>query len=82
MKVNAAKIQMIVLGTYQILKDMPPVSIPLAGTTVHESTTVKNLGIVMDRNLSFHNHVSHVVSESTGVLLALTHVKHVILPGV
>ena len=78
MKVNAAKTQMIVLGTKQMLKDLPPVSIRLAGTTVNESTTVKNLGIVMDRTLSFHNHVSNVVSKSTGVLLALTHVRHVL----
>ena len=61
-----------------MLKDLPPVSIRLAGTTVHESTTVKNHGIVMDRNLSFHSHVSHVVSKSTGLLLALTHVRHVL----
>ena len=32
----------------------------------------------MDRCLSFHEHVSHVVSKCTGALLALSHVRHVL----
>mgnify|MGYP002634725191 CR=1 FL=1 len=78
MKVNAAKTQMIVLGTRQMLKDLPPVTIQFSGTTVKESAKVKNLGIVMDRHLTFHDHVSHVVAKCTGALLALIHVRHVL----
>ena len=78
MKVNAAKTQMIVLGTRQMLNGLPSVSIRFAGTIVRESATVKNLGLVMDRHLHYHDHVNRVVSKCTGALLALNHVKHVL----
>ena len=80
MKVNASKTQMIVLGTRQMLKGLPPVSIMFAGATVHESVTVTNLGLVMDKHLSYHGHINHVVSKCTGALLALNHAKHVLPP--
>ena len=80
MKVNASKTQMIVLGTRQMLKELSSVSIRFAGATVHESATVKNLGVIMDKHLSYHRHVSHVVSKCTGALLALNHAEHVLPP--
>ena len=78
MKVNASKSQLIVFGTRQQLRAMPPVSIRFAGTTLDESETVKNLGVVMDKYLTFRSHVDHVVAKCTGSLLALNHAKHVL----
>lgn len=78
MKVNASKSQLIVLGTRQMLRDVPPVSVRFAGTTVMESESVKNLGVTMDKHLTFQKHVTRVVSKCTGSLLALNHVKHVL----
>ena len=80
MKVNESKTQMIVLGTRQMLKGLPSVSIRFAGATVHESESVKNLGLVMDRHLTYHSHVNHVASKCTGALLVLNHAKHVLPP--
>ena len=80
MKVNASKTQMIVLGTRQMLKGLPPVSIRFAGTIIHESASVKNLGLLMDKHLTYHDHVSHVVGKCTGALLALNHARHVLPP--
>ena len=54
-------------------------SISFAGATVHESTSVKNLGLVVDKHLSYHCHVNHV-SKCTGALPALNHAKHVLPP--
>ena len=81
MKVNASKSQMIVLGTRQMLRGLQPISIRFAGTTVCESATVRNLGLVMDKHLSYHEHVNHVVSKCTGSLLALSHARHVLPPN-
>ena len=78
MKVNAAKTQTIVFGTRQMLKGLPPITIKFAGTTVCESASVRNLGFVMDKYLSYHEHISQVVSRCTGALLALNHVRHVL----
>ena len=78
MKVNASKSQLIVFGTRQMLKDVPPVSVRFAGTKIDESTTVTNLGVIMDKHLTYHCHVSRVVSKCTGSLLALNHARHVL----
>ena len=78
MKVNAAKSQLIVFGTRQMLKGMPPVRVKFAGSTITESDTVSNLGIVMDKHLTYHDHVNRLVSRCTGTLIALTHAKHVL----
>ena len=78
MKVNATKSQLIVLGTRQMLRDMPPVRVNFAGSTISESDTVTNLGVIMDKHLTYHDHVSRLVTRSTGTLLALNHAKHVL----
>ena len=76
--VNAARTQPIVFGTRQMLKGLPPITIKFAGTTDCESASVRNLGLVMDKYLSYHEHISQVVSRCTGALLALNHVRHVL----
>ena len=80
LKVNAQKTQMIVLGTSQMLRDLPPVSLTFNGTTVTESREVKNLGLTIDRSMNFHAHVDCMTRKCTGILVALSHARHVI-PG-
>ena len=80
MKVNAQKTQMIVLGTPQMLRDLPPVSLSFNGTTVTESRVVKNLGLTMDRSLNFQAHIDCMSRKCSGILIALSHARHVI-PG-
>ena len=76
LSVNARKTQMIALGTRAMLKHMPSVTINFCGTAVHESRVVKNLGLHMDRHLTFSDHVSHLVQKGSGSLVALMHAKH------
>ena len=78
MKVNAAKTQLLVLGTPAMLKNVPPVSINFCGTRVHDVKTVKNLGLHMDRHLTYQDHIDDVVRRCTGTLIALSHARHVI----
>ena len=78
MKVNAQKTQMIVLGTPSMLRDLPPISLKFSGTTVTESRVVKNLGLTVDRSLDFKAHVDTVTRKCTGLLIALSHARHVI----
>ena len=78
MKVNTAKTQLIVFGTRAMLRHMPPVSVKFGSAVVTESRTVKNLGVVMDRHLTFEPHVDQLVARSTGTLIALSHAKHVL----
>ena len=80
MKVNAQKTQMIILGTPPMLRGLPPVSLRFNGTTVTESPAVRNLGITIDRSLNFQAHVDTMTRKCTGILVALSHARHVI-PG-
>ena len=76
MKLNSSKTQLIVLGTRQMLRGMPPVSLTVNGSTIHESDRVKNLGLVIDRTLSYELHIDQLVGRCTGLLVGLSHAKH------
>ena len=53
MKVNTAKTQLIVFGTRNTLRDLPPVQLKFGTSIITESREVKNLGLTMDRHLTF-----------------------------
>ena len=76
LKVNASKTHMIVFGTKPMLKNLRQISVKFGGTAIQESRVVKNLGLYMDRHMTFVDHVNHVVSKCSGSLVALTHAKH------
>ena len=76
MKVNSEKTQLIVFGTKAMLRDLPEVRLNFGASVICESRTVKNLGLVMDRFLTFDAHIDQLVGKCTGMLLALSHVKH------
>ena len=78
MKLNAKKTQMLVLGTPTMLRDLPPVTLRLCGNVIPDSKVVKNLGISLDRHLSFETHIDHMSRKCTGILMALNHARHAI----
>ena len=78
MKVNPTKTQLMVHGTRNLLRDLPPVQIRFGHSIISENQTVKNLGVTMDRFLSFEPHINQLIAKCTGVLVALTHSKHVL----
>ena len=43
---------------------------------IKESRVVRNLGLYMDRHLTFVEHVDHVVAKCNGNLMALVHAKY------
>lgn len=76
MKVNADKTQLMVFGTKAMLRNFPEVRLNFGGSVITESRTAKNLGLVMDRFLTFDSHIDQLVGKCTGMLLALSHAKH------
>ena len=76
MKLNSAKTQLLVLGSRQTLKQLPPVTLSVHGAIITESQRVKNLGLVLDKTLSFENHIDQIVGKCTGQLLGLHHARH------
>ena len=73
MKLNTAKTQMLVLGTPAMLRTLAPVTLNFCTTTITESKEAKNLGVMMDRHLTFVRHVDSVSQKCTGMLIALMH---------
>lgn len=78
MKVNARKTQMLVLGTPAMLRGLPPVSLNFCGTKILDSRVIKSLGVSIDRHLTYHKHIDSVTQKCTGILMALSHARHVI----
>ena len=78
MKLNATKTQALVLGTPAKLKNLPPVSFNFLGTVIPDSRVVRNLGLVMDRHLTFNSHVDQISAKCTGILIGLMHARHTI----
>ena len=60
-----------------MLRDLPPVQLKFGNSVITESRVVKNLGLTMDRHLTFESHIDQLVAKCTGVLIALSHYKHV-----
>ena len=76
MKINAGKTKLLVIGTRQMLRGLPPVTLHVGSARIVESETAKNLGVVFDRHLSFEPHVDELVSRCNGLLIGLHHAKH------
>ena len=76
MKLNAGKTQLLVIGTQQMLRHMPPVSVRVGGTVIEESDTARNLGVTFDRSLTFSAHIAGIKTRCNGLLVALSHIKH------
>ena len=76
MKVNARKTQLIVFGTTQMLRGVPAVKIRFGGETLVETEKVRNLGVEMDRHMTFRPHMDLLTERCTGILLGLSAARH------
>ena len=76
MKINAAKTQLVTFGTKQLLQGLPPIQINFGGETITETSKVRNLGLTMDRHMTFRPHLDQVTGTCTGVLLGLAAARH------
>ena len=79
MKVNAAKTEFIVCGDRKQLSriEIMPV-ISFMGEQLESVPHVKNLGVIMDQNLSWNLHLKHVSQRCFGILVGLAHARHVL----
>ena len=78
MKLNAKKTQMLVLGTPAMLRSLQPIALRFCDTVIPDARVVKNLGVHLDRHLNFETHVDQLTRKCTGILIALSHARHVL----
>ena len=78
LKVNAKKTQMVVIGIAAMLRNLPPISLNSCGTRIVDSRVVKSLCVTIDRHLNYQAHIDSITRKCTGILVALSHARHVI----
>ena len=76
MKINASKTQFIVLGSQQIIRRLPPITLNFMNTAMTGSSSVKNLGVLFDQCMTFNDHVDDVTRRCTGMMRGLSHTRH------
>ena len=67
--VNANKTQCILISSAQYLNKIPEVKICCDGEYIIPSQTVKNLGLYIDRTMTFNTHIEEMCKKVTGILM-------------
>ena len=74
---NPDKTKLLALGTPQMLTKIPDdISITLLSKEITSSKSAKNLGVTMDCNLTYDEHVTQVTSKCIGSLCQINRVKY------
>ncbi len=64
---NSDKIEILFIGPKNSTQNLLDYNLQLDRCTV-TSSTVKSLGVILDSNLSFENHISHVTKQHSSIL--------------
>ena len=62
LKLNPAKTEFLISGTSQGLNKLPPVELKLENSTIKPTTSVRNLGIILDAHMSMTQHINSLIS--------------------
>ncbi|XP_069985192.1 uncharacterized protein [Penaeus vannamei] len=77
LKLNPQKTQCIFIGSRQNIAKIPTdTMIEFQGCYIKPSTTVKNLGVYIDRYMTFETHIDHIYRKVMGTLIYLNHIKN------
>ena len=64
LQLNSSKTQAIQIGTPHQIKSLPITNITFSGQTIPLSTSVTNLGVIMDSQLTFETHIKSLCQKS------------------
>ena len=70
LKINPSKTEMVIFQSKRIRQN-PDFSVRFGSDSVHPSHSAKVLGVVLDRHLSWHDHISLVVKKCYCILVCL-----------
>ena len=74
LKLNASKTQYVVFCTRQMQRQMPDVALSVGDAVVTPAASLKNLGVTMDRNLTWAQHVNEIAQKCNKIVFPL--IKH------
>ena len=76
LKINTDKTQFIFVGSRQYVDQIPSDLVIRAGTSyLSPNKCVKNLGLFLDRYLSFEDHIENICKKANGILMFLSRNK-------
>ena len=73
---NPDKTKLIIYGSRQMTAKIPEFRLTLLGKDLEPTETVKDLGVIFDKNLTFNEHVIKTVSSCMSTLGQISRVKH------
>ena len=77
LKLNTKKTQCIFIGTRQLIPMIPEdTAITFHNTKIYPSSHVKNLGVHIDKYMTFDTHLHEITRKVIGTLLYINRVKH------
>ena len=71
--INPDKTKLILFGTKQLLSKVPDIRVPFLGQHLIPVSSVKDLGIILDSNLTFNEHVNTLTSSLISILSRVRH---------
>ena len=82
LKVNAAKTQLMLLGSPQNLRTLPELKVTFREHDHIPVSEAKNLGLTFDRHLTWSDHITVLTKRCFGVLGGLSHLRGHLPPDV
>ena len=82
LKVNAAKTQLMLLGSPQNLRTLPELKVTFREHDLIPVSEAKNLGLTFDRHLTWSDHITVLTKRCFGVLGGLSHLRGHLPPDV
>ena len=75
--INPEKTKLLIMGTRQLLSTLPEgFHITLLGKEIYPVSSAKDLGIILDKSLTYDDHITEVVSKCVAALCQINRVKH------
>ena len=75
---NPDKTKLAMFGTHQMLKCVAPQSIMFLGNELKISDSVKHLGIILDSQLFFNDHIDYLVASLMSKLCSINRINHLL----
>ena len=76
--VNPDKTKLLVMGVPQLLRRLPPLSVTFLGKEISPVSVAKDVGVFIDKTLSYNEHISKTVSSCLYKLTQINRIKHLL----
>lgn len=77
--INPEKTKLVVVGSAQLLKRLPHISLTLLGKTISPVSFAKDLGVYVDQYLNYDVHITKTASSYMNQLVQIRRIKHLLI---